>query len=262
MPFLYETHLHTCQASACGKSPGREHARKYADLGFSGIIVTDHFFGGNCAVDRSLPWEEKVKRFCSGYEDAWEEGQKVGLPVFFGWEQGYGDDEYLVYGPDKAWLLSHPEIEKCSRRRQLELVHEAGGCVIQAHPFRMRWYMTYIRVGLGFCDGVEVANAGNFPVNDTYAWNFAREYGLVMTAGSDNHDSSRVTSASQLFGVSLEKKLETIHDYVRIILDRKPIGLHVPPDRFTADPETSEKLVSYWVTEDEGLAPTGRTWIR
>ena len=262
MPYLYETHLHTCLASRCGRSTGKEHVRKYTDLGFTGIFMTDHFFGGNCAVDRDLPWPEKVKRFCAGFEDAWEEGQKTGLSVFFGWEQGYGDDEYLVYGLDKDWLLAHPEIERCSRRRQLELVHEGGGCVIQAHPFRFRAYNTYIRLGLRFCDGVEVANAGNLPVNDVYAWHFAHEYGLVMTAGSDNHDSSKVTSREELYGVSLSQKLTSAWDYADLILRRGEIGLHVPESRFAPLPEGTEPLVSYWLTEEETLVPTGRSWER
>ena len=56
MPFLYETHMHTCQGSACGRATGREQARVYRDAGYTGIIITDHFFGGNTAVDRRLPW--------------------------------------------------------------------------------------------------------------------------------------------------------------------------------------------------------------
>ena len=31
MPFLYETHMHTCQASACGRATGREQARVYKE---------------------------------------------------------------------------------------------------------------------------------------------------------------------------------------------------------------------------------------
>ena len=259
MRYLYETHMHTCLASACGASTGKEHARRYHDLGFTGIIMTDHFFGGNTCVDRSLPWPEKVKRFCAGYEDAKEEGDRLGLQVFFGWEQGYGDDEYLVYGLDKAWLLAHPEIEHCSRARQLQLVHGGGGCVIQAHPFRFRPYNKQIKLGLRFCDGVEVANAGNQPVNDVYAWRFAREYGLVMTAGSDNHNSAKVNSAEELYGVALEQPLRDIHDYVSLILNRGPIHLHVPESRFVWDPAMPE-LKSWWLNEDESITPTGRTW--
>ncbi len=43
MGYLYETHLHTCLASACGISTGKEHVRYYKDLGFTGIMMTDHF---------------------------------------------------------------------------------------------------------------------------------------------------------------------------------------------------------------------------
>ena len=54
MAYLYETHMHTNQASACGRSPGRDYIQKYIDAGYSGIIITDHFYHGNCGVDRSL----------------------------------------------------------------------------------------------------------------------------------------------------------------------------------------------------------------
>ena len=70
MAYIYETHMHTCQASACGRSPGRDYIQKYIDAGYAGIIITDHFYRGNCGVDRGLPWREFVNRFCSGYEDA------------------------------------------------------------------------------------------------------------------------------------------------------------------------------------------------
>jgi histidinol phosphatase-like PHP family hydrolase len=66
MKYLYETHLHTVQSSACGQSEGRSYIRGYKDLGFTGIIVTDHFYNGNSAVNRQLPWREWVNRFCRG----------------------------------------------------------------------------------------------------------------------------------------------------------------------------------------------------
>ena len=70
MGFLYETHLHTCQASACGKVNGEDYIRYMMDKGFSGIVVTDHFFNGNTCVPADLPWNEKVEMYCSGYERA------------------------------------------------------------------------------------------------------------------------------------------------------------------------------------------------
>ena len=68
MQYIYETHCHTSQGSACGRATGAELARYYKDAGYDGIIVTDHFFNGNCAVDKNLRWEEKCERYCEGYK--------------------------------------------------------------------------------------------------------------------------------------------------------------------------------------------------
>lgn len=262
MPYLYETHLHTCQASACGTSTGREHARFYKELGFQGIIMTDHFFGGNTCVPFNLPWKERIDRFCSGYEDALAEGQRIGLDVFFGWEQGFGDDEYLVYGLDKAWLLAHPEMEHWTRREQLTHVHQAGGCVIQAHPFRNRFYIRHVRLGLDYADGAEVANGGNIAVNDAYAYRYAKDYNLVMTAGSDNHLSGpEAIQERRIYGVELEHRLRSIQDFVQIVLRHEPIGLHVPPERFHPDLDGCVPIPSYFLDEKEQLRPTYRDWL-
>ena len=259
MPFLYETHMHTCQGSACGKSTGKEQARFYRDRGFTGIIVTDHFFGGNTAVDRTLPWKDRIDLFWRGYEDAREEGEKIGLDVFPGLEQNFAGDEYLVYGLTKEYMTAHPEMERWTRRQQLEEVHKAGGCVIQAHPFRMRDYMDRIRLGVLFCDGIEAANAGNTQMQDARAWRLGQEYHLVMTAGSDNHHAP----ADQLFGVELEKRLTSIEDYVKIITERKPITLFVDGDRFTLNEKTEpdERNRAWMLDASEREFPAGKEWI-
>ena len=45
-PYLYETHLHTSEGSACGRSTGREIAEACKEYGYAGIFVTDHNWGG------------------------------------------------------------------------------------------------------------------------------------------------------------------------------------------------------------------------
>ena len=259
MPFLYETHMHTCLASACGKSTGKEHARFYKSAGYTGIIMTDHFFGGNTAVDRSLPWEERVDLFWRGYEDAKEEGDRIGLDVFFGLEQNFSGDEYLIYGLTKEYMKAHPEMEHWTRRQQLDEVHRQGGCVIQAHPFRMRGYMDKIRVGTLFCDGIEAANLGNEPLDDARAYRMGTEMNLVMTAGTDNHHSPVETP----FGVALDKKLTCIRDYVRIILERGRIGLHVPEDRFRVSPGgvPDERHYAWFLDENEQITDAPKQWM-
>ena len=44
--YIYETHLHTSEGSACGVTTGAEAVRAYKKIGYSGIFVTDHFFNG------------------------------------------------------------------------------------------------------------------------------------------------------------------------------------------------------------------------
>ena len=68
--FIYETHLHTSEASACGSMKGADYIQKYKQCGYSGIFVTDHFFNGNSAIDRTLDWNTQVDLYCKGYENA------------------------------------------------------------------------------------------------------------------------------------------------------------------------------------------------
>ena len=250
MGYRYETHMHTCQGSACGVSTGAEQARFYRDLGYTGIFVTDHFTGGNTAVSRELPWRERVDLFCSGYEDARIQGEKIGLDVFFAWEQNFDGDEYLVYGPDRAWLLAHPDVEHWTRRRQLEEVHRAGGAVIQAHPFRDRDYIKYILLGPKYCDGIETANTFNHRWNDACARNYARLYGFPVTAGSDNHCWQKVDPALAM-GVETDARLEGTKDFARLIRSRGGFRPVVPEGWFDVDPAEVPPARIYWVDEDD-----------
>ena len=231
MTYLYETHLHTSQGSACGVSRGREYIKRYLDLGYTGIIITDHFFRGNTAVDRNLPWEKWVHRFCRGYEDALEEGIRRGLDVFFGWEESFEGDDYLVYGLDKEWLLKHPEVIHWSRRKQFEEVRRYGGCVVQAHPFRQHYYINCVRLSAGCVDAVEAANAGNDDASyDALAWVYAKKLLLPVTAGSDIHYAENIGGGTA-FGVYLSKKMETIGDYTEAVRSNTISALKISAGR-------------------------------
>ena len=116
MKYIYETHLHTIEASACSKTPAREYIDHMTNLGYSGIIVTDHFFTGNSCVPKDLPWEERIDIYCSGYEHALEAAKGHDLTVMFGIEFNFQGDEFMIYGVDKKWLKDHPEIMEISRR--------------------------------------------------------------------------------------------------------------------------------------------------
>lgn len=244
MSYLYETHLHTVQASACGKSKGADYISFYKEKGYTGIIVTDHFFNGNTCVPAHLSWEERVHLFCKGYEDAKEEGDRQGLQVFFAWECRFGPDEFLVYGLDKEWLLAHPDVLEWDHITHYEKVKAAGGLVVQAHPFRERDYLDKIELHPFQCDAWEVANAGNPAYQDRLAFRYAKAHNIPMTAGSDIHKVGQ-TETGEIYGVAFDEPLTSIQDYVKRIKTGTGYHLHVPKELLTLTPDMPNQLPVY-----------------
>lgn len=227
--YLYETHMHTSESSACAKSTGAEMARAYKEAGYTGIIITDHFFYGNTAVNRDLSWREWVEQFCLGYEHAREEGEKIGLQVFFGWESGYRGTEFLIYGLDKTWLLAHEEIRDATVEEQFRIVHEGGGIVCHAHPFREEDYIPEIRLYPAYVDAVEgvnamhssaVSRAHKNPLFNERALAYGRAHDLPFTAGSDQHTTVMIGG-----GMVFKRKLQDIHDFTKAVLSREAVAL-------------------------------------
>lgn len=212
--FKYETHLHTSEGSKCSRVTGAEQAEFYASLGYTGIIVTDHFFNGNCAVPKDLPWEEKVDLFCAGYRNALETGTKFGLDVFFGWEYSFKGTDFLTYGLAPEWLKQSPHVMDMTFKEYSEYVHASGGIIIQAHPFREASYISMIRLAPRDVDGVEIVNAARTDFENLMAKNYAKNYNLLSFAGSDNHSAAM---QKKLAGIVTKSKAETIEDFVDII---------------------------------------------
>jgi hypothetical protein len=258
MAYLYETHLHTAGVSKCSVSKGADYIAGYKDLGYAGIIVTDHFLHGNSGLSGKLPWNEWVNEFCRGFEEAKEEGDKRGLDVFFGWEETFDVcDDYLVYGLDKAWLLKHPEMRFWSRGAQYAAVKNAGGCVVQAHPFRERYYISRVILSAGCVDAVEVANSANDRSADALAYRYAGKLNKPMTAGSDIHDAKQVKNEN-VFGVYLDKKLNSIADYVKAVCNNEIAGLKTDESRLVF--HGTENVMLPVDVRDENDNVTGKSW--
>ena len=204
--YVYELHLHTVQGSKCGKSTGAEHVRRYADLGYTGIVVTDHFFNGNCAVSPDLPWDEKIRLFAKGYEDAKEEGDKIGFNVWFGFEFQYGWNHYLTYNISPETLIAHPEIMDMQLKEYVRWVKSEGGYVIHAHPFRLPG-STIIELDQEV-DSIEVLNANRPDEESDMALGYAKLFGLPTVYGSDCHNIKQIKRGA----ISSDVKFETIDE--------------------------------------------------
>jgi hypothetical protein len=79
-------------------------------------------------------------------------------------------------------------------------------------------------------NAVEVANSGNQRTFDALAWAYAKKVKAPATAGSDIHLAASIRDET-VFGVYLEKKIETIGDYVKAIKNNAIAGLKFPAGR-------------------------------
>ena len=209
--YIYETHLHTAEASKCGVSSAADFVIFFKNLGYTGIFVTDHFLNGNTTVCEDLPWPERIDLFCRGYDVAAQKGREVGLDVHLGWEHSYGWAHFLTYGLDRDWLLANDDMLSWDLPRYCDRVHGDGGAVVHAHPFREG--IDIVQLIPGSVDAVEVLNSGRTDESNRHALDYANSFGLHQVAGSDIH----AVTQKKLFGMGFPRRLKDGNDYMAAI---------------------------------------------
>lgn len=218
-PYKYEMHLHTCPCSGGGDDV-EKHIDTLMEKGFSGMVITNHFFRGDTRIDRGLPWEAFVAEYEKDFERAKAYAKDKDFDVLFGIEEHISDgNEVLVYGIMPAFLAAHPELKTASLCEYAELVHGAGGLVYQSHPFRERWYIAHPLPfdDVEILDGVEGYNAANEPQQNEQALAFASEKGLRVIAGSDAH----AYTTSGRAGIRSSVRIRDNETLVRVLSEEK-----------------------------------------
>ena len=187
MSYRIEIHCHTAESSPCATVPAAEGMALYAQNGYQGVSVSDHFSRSVCGAPEGQDWESVVERFLGGYRTAKAKERRLGIDIFLGMELRFpgNEDDFLIFGLTEAFILEHPWLYELDLARFAPIAHAAGLLIVQAHPFRT----VCNRADPALLDGVEVWN-GN-PRHDSHndlaeAW--CREYGLLPTAGSDFHE--------------------------------------------------------------------------
>ena len=223
--YKYETHLHTSPVSKCASATVRESLEFYKKIGYDGVFITNHFIDGNMNVDRSLPYEKQIELYFSDVEEGLKLSEEIGIKVFSGVEMSYKGTDFLVYGLDKEWFLAHPEITEMKKSEELKLLRENGAFVIQAHPYREAVYIDHIRLFPRAVDGVEVINASCKDEVNKLASIYADSYGLLKSAGSDNHSAARV---KMLAGVFTDDPIESVEGFIEKMKAGETRLFHMP----------------------------------
>ena len=219
--YIYELHQHTGACSGCGVITPEELPYDLQREGYAGAVITDHFIHGYTAIRRNLPWAD----FVAAYEDAWLRakavGDKIGVDILFGIEEGVGDGkEVLLYGITPQFLYDHPELRDTpvDLEHLSKIVHEAGALIYQAHPFRVREYIArpWEQLPPELFDGIEGYNAGNPAIDNMRAVAYAEEMGLPMTAGSDAHQAY----SCPRYGIAVDHRITSPEDLVQVLRDQ------------------------------------------
>jgi predicted metal-dependent phosphoesterase TrpH len=213
--FKYETHFHTSETSPCGRVKAEEAVRIYQRAGYSGLVVTDHYFGGFFENHPFMSWNKKIDLYLAGYRKALAEGQRLGLDIHLGMEIRFNENanDYLVYGFDEAFLREQRKLYRLTLKEFRELTTDKGIVTIQAHPFRP----CMIPAPPELIDGVEVYN-GN-PRHDSsnhLALQYAVDNKLKMLSGSDFHQPQDAAKG----GILVEDRIK-VNDFALVLLQNK-----------------------------------------
>ena len=216
--YRYETHLHSYPVSICAKTGVEAHIKRYKDLGYDGIFLTNHFLDGNLNIDHTLSYRDKLDFYFSDFDKAVALGKEAGLKVFLGVELSYGGTDFLIYGLNRDWYYSNPQIMDMKKSEELPFLMESGALVVQAHPFREANYIDHIRLYPRCVHGVEVINSCRREEENKMAELYAEHYGLLKFAGADNHWADKLTTLS---GMEFDTPIESEKQFAEMIKSGK-----------------------------------------
>lgn len=183
---LIDLHIHEKQFSKDSFLALEEIVEISKEKGLDAICITDHDSMG-------------LREYAAEYT------KKTGFPIFVGIEFYSLQGDILAFGID-----SYPE-ERVSAQEFIDYVHEQGGVVIAAHPFRHnRRGLEDNLATLKGVDAIEILNGSTMPDATMMAVQYAKKYGFATTGGSDCHYPHKVGTCATYFD-------DTIHTMEELV---------------------------------------------
>ena len=213
--YKYDLHIHTAECDKYAWVGGAEIVRRYKDVGYDGLVITDHY------ESRILDWmkdeigtsdkEKIINRFLRGYYSARNEAEKIGFTVLCGAEVRFDNNinDYLVYGLEEQDFYHLPLLNKLQNVEELSAVLPKNAIIVQAHPFRNN--MTVCSPDNLF--GIEGYNGSTEKFRNEMAKMFANHYNKVITSGSDFHEISKLAKG----GIETREKINSHIDLVNVL---------------------------------------------
>lgn len=183
----WETHCHTSDIDPVSKLSPTEMVDAYKENGYSGIVITNHYFKELYDWYPELKGQDKsvfLDKYLFSYRQAKEYGQKIGMQVLLGAEVRFDGfiDDFLIYGITEEFIRSAPLLNELNLDKLRNILPEEA-VIFQAHPFRNRMEITDPKKLFG----VEVYNGRTQADRNKIARIWAETENLKMISGSDCH---------------------------------------------------------------------------
>ncbi len=207
-----ELHLHTSPASGCSEIPPALAVENYAKLGYHSIVVCNHFYPGMRFIDNK---KQCIEAYLQDYDMAVEEAKKYDMNVILGCEIRFSENanDYLLFGIDKDFLNHAYDCLEMGIEKFSEEFRGDGRLLVQAHPFRNGM----MAVPPECLDGIESFNMHpNHNSRVAMASKYAKEHGLIETAGTDYHHPGHEGMAALL----TQTPIKTSQDIVDALRSR------------------------------------------
>ena len=213
--YKFELHAHTLECDKAAKVSGAEIVKLYRDIGYSGIVITDHYFSTffdwfKDEIDIN-DHKKTIDRYLKGYYSARNEAEKTSFTVLSGCEVRFDGtiNDYLVYGLEEKDFYDLPLLNRLNNVKELVETLPDYALVVQAHPFRDN--MTVINPEHLF--GIEVYNGCTDKFRNQMARIYAEHYRKAVTSGSDFHSEPRLGKG----GIITKQKIITQKDLTNVL---------------------------------------------
>ena len=186
-PYRIEMHAHSHPVSYCGEASPKRVVEIYHELGYHGVVLSNHFAYKGGLFSEEGTKEELLKRYLDAFAEAKETAEKLGMKAYLAAELRFAENnnDYLLYGVDETILSEAYDLLSGTLAEYREKTDLSKSVLIQAHPFRQGIQL----VDASLLDGVETLNlhpGHNAAVG--IAIKYAKENKLSVTiAGSDFH---------------------------------------------------------------------------
>ena len=220
---LFDLHAHSSGISVCCKVNAGDALRIARENGMDGLVLCNHYQN----TSKYMPDGDHrafSERYLAEYRQAVALAKQMHMGLIFGVEvtmTRYELVHLVIYGVGPDFVRAHTQMYDYTQEQLYRAVKEAGGVLIQAHPYRIKRRLMDVEL----LDGIEVNCHPKY--EDVYLEEMAEiatRYGKILTCGGDYHHD---TPYRPKCGMYLPDDVRDTYDLARFLQTASSVDLCV-----------------------------------